>query len=83
MEETNMSEVISEIKNADEDSLREVVEGWFERTRTDGLKIGARFIAAAVMGKIDKHLNKPGKRRCRQNGYQGKKKGRKLCYNDG
>lgn len=65
MEETNMSEVISEIKNADEDSLREVVEGWFERTRTDGLKIGARFIAAAVMGKIDKHLNKPGKQSLR------------------
>lgn len=61
MEETNMSEVISEIKNADEDSLRKVVEGWFERNRTDGLKIGAKFIAAAVMGKIEKHLGKPGK----------------------
>ena len=61
MEETNMSEIISEIKNADEESLRKVIEGWFERARTDGLKIGAQFIAAAVMGKIQKHLGKPGK----------------------
>lgn len=60
-EKTNMSEVVSEIKNADEDSLQKVVEAWFERTHTDGMKIGAQFIAAAVMGKIQKHLGKPGK----------------------
>jgi hypothetical protein len=61
MEETKMSEVVEEIKNADEESLRKVIDGWFERTRTDGMKIGAQFIAAAVMGKIHKHLDKPGK----------------------
>lgn len=62
MEENNsMSAVIDEIKNADEESIRKVVEQWFERTRTDGLKIGAQFIAAAIMGKIEKHLGKPGK----------------------
>jgi hypothetical protein len=60
-EKTNMSEVVSEIKNADEESLQKVVEGWFERTRTEGIKIGAQFIAATVMGKIQKHLGKPGK----------------------
>lgn len=60
-EKTNMSEVVSEIKNADEDSLQKVVEAWLERTHTDGMKIGAQFIAAAVMGKIQKHLSKPGK----------------------
>lgn len=60
-EEIKMSEVIKEVKNASEDELREVVEKWFESTRTDGMKIGAQFIAAAVMGKIQQHLNKPGK----------------------
>ena len=60
-ETTNMSAVIDEIKNADEESLKKVIEDWFERTRTDGMKIGAQFIAAAVMGKIKKHLTKPGK----------------------
>lgn len=60
-ETTNMSAVVDEIKNADEESLKKVIEDWFERTRTDGIKLGARFIAAAVMGKIQKHLDKPGK----------------------
>lgn len=61
MEENTTLEAINEIKNADEESLKKVIEDWFERTRTDGLKIGAQFIAAAVMGKIEKHLSKPGK----------------------
>lgn len=60
-ETTNMSAVVDEIKNADEENLKKVIEGWFERTRTDGIKIGAQFIAAAVMGKIQKHLDKRGK----------------------
>jgi hypothetical protein len=60
-ENKNISEAISEIKNADEESLRKVIDGWFDRTRTDGMKIGAQFIAAAVMGKVHKHLDKPGK----------------------
>jgi hypothetical protein len=60
-ENTKVSEAISEIKNADEESLRRVIDAWFERTRTDGMKIGAQFISAAVMGKIQKHLDKPGK----------------------
>jgi hypothetical protein len=61
MEEMNMSAVIDEIKGASEEEIRKVIEGWFERTRIDGMKIGARFIAAAVMGKIQKHLDKLGK----------------------
>lgn len=60
-ENKTVSEAISEIKNADEESLRQVIEGWFESTRTDGMKIGAQFIAAGVMGKFKKHLEKPGK----------------------
>lgn len=58
MEETNMSLVMDEIKNANEDELRKVIEDWFEKTRTDGLKIGAQFISAAIYGSILKNLNK-------------------------
>lgn len=57
-EETNMTEVISEIKNATEDDLREVIEKWFEQTRTSGMKIGAQYISAAIFGVIKKHLKK-------------------------
>jgi hypothetical protein len=60
-EENVVSKVMDEIKNANEDELKRLIEEWFESTRTDGMKIGARFIAAAVMGKIQKHLDKPGK----------------------
>lgn len=55
-ETTNMSAVIEEIKNADEESLKKVIEDWFERTRTDGMRIGAYFVSAAVAGAIDKNL---------------------------
>ena len=61
MEETKMSDVVEEIKGATEEELRDVIEQWLERTRTDGMKIGAQFIAAAIMGKIQKHLGKPSK----------------------
>lgn len=57
-EKTNMSEVVSEIKGASEEELREVIEKWFESTRTQGMKIGAGFIAAAVYGAIEKNLKK-------------------------
>ena len=60
-EETNMKEVIEEIKNASEDELRTVIERWFESTRTQGLKIGASFISAAIYGVIQKHTKKAGK----------------------
>ena len=57
-ETTNMSEVVEEIKGASEEELREVVERWFEQTRTSGMKIGAGFISAAVYGAIEKNLKK-------------------------
>lgn len=56
MEETKMSDVVEEIKGATEEELREVINGWYERTHTDGMKIGAYFISAAVAGAIDKNL---------------------------
>ncbi len=60
-ENTNMSEVIEEVRGASEEELREVIEQHFDAVRTQGMKIGATYISAAVMGKFKKHLEKPGK----------------------
>jgi hypothetical protein len=54
--EMNMSEVVDEIQNASEEELKAVVEKWFESTRTEGMKIGASFISAAVYDAINKNL---------------------------
>lgn len=61
MEETNIKEVVEEIKSADEETLRTTIEKWFESTRNQGLKIGAQFISAAIFGVIKKHTKKAGK----------------------
>lgn len=58
-EENNMSEVVSELKSATEEEIKQVVEKWFEKTRMDGMKLGARFVAAGCFGAIQKNLNKP------------------------
>ena len=56
MAEQNMSEVIEEIKGASEEELKRVIEEHFEAVRVQGMKIGAQFISAAVMGALDKNL---------------------------
>lgn len=58
MEEINMQEVVEEIKGASEDELKQVIEQWFESTRTQGLKLGATYISAAIFGVIQKHIKK-------------------------
>lgn len=55
-EKTNVTQAIEEIKSADEEQLKKVIEEWLERTRTDGMKIGAYFVSAAVAGAIEKNL---------------------------
>ena len=60
-EETNIKEVVEEIKGANEEDLRKVIEAWFESTRTSGMKIGATYISAAIFGIIQKHLKKKAK----------------------
>ena len=57
-EETNMKEVVEEIKGADEETLHSTIEKWLESTRTQGMKIGAYFISAAIFGVIQKHIKK-------------------------
>ena len=58
MEETKMLDVVAEIRGASEEELREVIEKWFESTRTQGMKIGANFISIAVYDAIEKNLKK-------------------------
>lgn len=63
MEEQNkmIKQAVEELKGADEAELEKVIKQWFERTRTDGLKIGAKYMSAAVVGVIEKHLKKTTK----------------------
>lgn len=55
-EEIKMSEVVEEIKGASEDELKALIEQHFEAVRTQGMKIGAQFISAAVYGVLEKNL---------------------------
>ena len=57
-ENTNMSEVIEEIRSASEEELKRVIEQHFEEVRTQGMKIGARLISAAIYKTLDKNLKK-------------------------
>ena len=58
MEKMNMSAVVDEIKGASEEELGAVIEKWLESTRTQGMKIGASYISAAVFGAARKNLKK-------------------------
>ena len=60
-DEAKVAEAVSELKSEDEEKLREVVEKWFESTRTDGIRIGASMISTAVYAIIKKHLVKTSK----------------------
>ena len=60
-EETNIKEVVKEIKESNEESLQKVIEDWFERTRNQSIKIGAQYISAAIFGVIQKNIVKKAK----------------------
>lgn len=60
-EETNMKDIVQEIKEASEEDLKKVIEQWFESTRTAGMKIGAQYISAGIFGVIQKHIKKKAK----------------------
>ena len=57
-EEVKTQEVIEEIKNANEETLKSTIEKWYQSTRTDGIKVGAKYISAAIYGVIKKHIVK-------------------------
>lgn len=58
MAEANIKEAVKEIKESNEESLQKVIEDWFERTRTSGMRIGAQYISAAIFGVIQKNIKK-------------------------
>lgn len=58
MVETNIQEVVKEIKKSDEESLQKVIEDWFEKTRNQSIKIGAQYISAAIFSVIQKNIVK-------------------------
>ena len=57
-ENTNVTKAIEEIKGADEEQLKKIIEGWFDRTRMDGLKTGAQMISVVVYNAMEKNLKK-------------------------
>ena len=61
MAEANIKEAVEEIREANEEELQKIIKDWFERTHTDGLKLGASYISAAIYGVIKQHTKKPGK----------------------
>lgn len=61
MAETNIQEAVKEIKESNEESLQKIIEDWFERTRTQSIKIGAQYISAAIFGVIQKNIVKKAK----------------------
>ena len=57
-EKINMQAVVEEVKNANEDELKQIIGDWFESTRTAGMKVGATYISAAIFSMIQKHIKK-------------------------
>lgn len=57
-DKVNITEVADEIKNKSDEELRKTIEKWYEKTRTQGMKLGAQMISVAVAGVIEKNLNK-------------------------
>ena len=61
MTEENIKKAVEEIKSSDEEKLQKVIEDWFSRIHTDGMRIGAKYISAAIFGVIQKHTKKASK----------------------
>ena len=70
MAEINIKEVVKEIKESDEENLQKVIEDWFSRTRTDGMRLGAKYISAATFGIIQKHTKKKNGAKASLRDYQ-------------
>lgn len=61
MEETNIKEVVEEIKNASEEELRKVITDWYQHTRNSGMKLGAQMMSVVIADAIKKHTKKASK----------------------
>jgi hypothetical protein len=45
----------------DDDKLKKTIEDWYEKTRTQGMKLGAQMICVAGEDILKKHLTKKSK----------------------
>ena len=61
MEENLITSAVEEIKGANEEQLKKVIEEWYETIHAQSMRIGAKYIAAGVLGIINKHTKKAGK----------------------
>lgn len=57
--DNNIDVFVEQIKDSKDEELRTCIEEWFEKIRTQSMKIGASYIAAAVYATIKKHVEKP------------------------
>ena len=55
-ENTNVSQVVEELRGKDEEQIKKVIERWFDKTRMDGLRLGAQMISIVVNDAIKKNL---------------------------
>ena len=56
--ENDIDVFVEQIKNNKDGELKKCIEEWFEKTRSQSMRIGASYIAAAVYGAIEKNLKK-------------------------
>lgn len=55
-ENTNVSQAVEELKGASAEELNKIIERWFDKTRMDGLRLGAQMISVVVDDAIKKNL---------------------------
>ena len=55
-ENKNVSQAVEELKGKDEEQIKNVIERWFEKTRMDGLRLGAQMISVVIDDAIRKNL---------------------------
>ena len=55
-ENKNVSQAVEEIKGAEEEQINKVIERWFDKTRMDGLRLGAQMISVVIDDAIRKNL---------------------------
>lgn len=57
----NINEITEEIRGSTDEQLKNTIEKWYEKIRTQSMKLGAKFISAAIFGVFQKHLKKKSK----------------------
>lgn len=56
MSEEIVVKAVEEIKNTNEDKLKETIEKWYKQIHTQGLKTGAAYISAVIYGAYQKNV---------------------------